>query len=75
MRLSLTQFSPPELFRGASDKESDSFKTHIDYSEVPSQSIISQSMFVPLFGYVGNTEEVSVHGCVALGHVICFAVH
>lgn len=46
MRLSLTQFSIPELSLGASSKESDSFKTRIDYSKVPSQSIISHSMFV-----------------------------
>lgn len=46
MRLPLTQFSIPELSLGASSKQSDSFKTRIDYSKVPSQSIISHSMFV-----------------------------
>lgn len=72
MWLSLAQFSMPEIFLGASNKESDSFKTHIDYSEVPCQSIISHSVFVAVSGFVGNTEEVSVR---AQGYLICFAVH
>ena len=72
MRLSLSQFSIPELFPRASSKESDSFKAHIDYSKVPSQSIISHSVFVAVFGFAGNTEEVSVRGCNAQGHAICF---
>lgn len=53
----------------------DSFKTHIDYSKDPRQSIISPSVFVTAFGFVGNTEKVSAGACVAPGHVICFAAH
>lgn len=56
-RLSPTQFSIPELFLAASSKESVSFKTRIDYSKVPCQSIISHSMacmwlYLVLFGSV-----------------------
>lgn len=52
MRLSLSQFSVPELFLGPSNKESDSFKRHIDYSKAPTQSIISHSVFMAVFVFV-----------------------
>lgn len=75
MRLSLTHFSIPELFLGASRNKSDSFKTHIDYLQVPRQSIISHSVYVPLLYWVLlriQRQEICIG--VPTGHAICFAV-
>ncbi|KAF3687128.1 VPS10 domain-containing receptor SorCS1 [Channa argus] len=54
----MVDFVPELLFEG-SNTESDSFKTNINYSQIPRQSIISHLLFVAIFGFAWSTEQVA----------------